>query len=169
MSLVRHLEPNKLTSITRIAVFSSQKTRLALSVRRPFTLHYTASYPKTRHIQSLLSMSANEIDHKKHAKDAAELIIKAPILKVPQAMRAADFTNEESYNPTLQQRVRRIYHSMLEQTKSNQPATNNVLLNPNPLPVSGITTTSTPHRNSTSSDSASGTEIIPIDQTSPPR
>ena len=45
-------------------------------------------------------MSANEIDHKKRAKDAAELIIKAPILNVPQAMRAANFTNEESYNPT---------------------------------------------------------------------
>ena len=47
-------------------------------------------------------MSVNDIDIKKRAEMAATLLIRAPILKVPQAMRAAEFTIEQSQNPTLQ-------------------------------------------------------------------
>jgi hypothetical protein len=39
-------------------------------------------------------MSVNDIDIKKHAKMAATVLICAPVLKVPQAMRAAEFAQK---------------------------------------------------------------------------
>jgi hypothetical protein len=58
-------------------------------------------------------MLVKDIDIKKRAERAATLLIRAPILKVPQAMRASEFTIEQSQNPTLQQRVRRIWKEKL--------------------------------------------------------
>ena len=58
-------------------------------------------------------MSSNDIDVKKRAEKAA-LIHVGSFLKVPQAMRAAGFSDGDSQNPTLQQRVRRIIKDKLE-------------------------------------------------------
>ena len=85
-------------------------------------------------------MLVNDIDIKKHAEMAATLLIRAPILKVPQAMRAAEFTLEQSQNPTLQQRVRRIWKEKLSRQKETTMVEGEVLIRPNRSPVSGITT-----------------------------
>ena len=81
-------------------------------------------------------MSVNDIDIKKHAEMAATLLIRAPILKVPQAMRAAEFTIEQSQNPTLQQRVRRIWKEKLSRQKETTMVEGDVLIHPNRSPVS---------------------------------
>ena len=65
-------------------------------------------------------MSDNGIDFQKRAKKAASLLIDAPVLMVPQAMHAANFTDAESRNPMLQQRVRRMIATM----KERAPKTN---------------------------------------------
>ena len=113
-------------------------------------------------------MSVNDIDIKKHAEMAATLLIRAPILKVPQAMRAAEFTIEQSQNPTLQQRVRRIWKEKLSRQKKNKIVEGDVLLiHPNRSPVSGMTTrlVSTPTTLSSErslSDTAASDEVIPL-------
>ena len=83
-------------------------------------------------------MSVNDIDIKKRAEMAATLLIRAPVLKVPQAMRAAEFTLEQSQNPTLQQRVRRIWKEKLNRQTETTPV-ERVVLRPNRSPVSGLT------------------------------
>ena len=54
------------------------------------------------------------------------ILQKAPILTVPQAMRAAKFSDRESREPTLQQQVRRLVE------KSNRPS------KPRPNPTSPV-------------------------------
>ena len=111
-------------------------------------------------------MLVNDIDIKKHAEMAATLLIRAPILKVPQAMRAAEFTIEQSQNPTLQQRVRRIWKEKLSRQKETTMVEGEVLIRPNRSPVSGITTlVSTPTTLSSErspSDTAASDEVIPL-------
>ena len=111
-------------------------------------------------------MLVNDIDIKKHAEMAATLLIRAPILKVPQAMRAAEFTIEQSQNPTLQQRVRRIWKEKLSRQKENKIVEGDVLIHPNRSPVSGMTTlVSTPTTLSSErspSDTAASDEVIPL-------
>ena len=53
-------------------------------------------------------MSTDEDAVQKLVGKAASLILKAPILTVPQAMRAANFSSAQSTNPALQMRVRRM-------------------------------------------------------------
>ena len=49
----------------------------------------------------------------KRVDKAVRFLLAAPgVLSVPQAMRAANFTNKESSNRTIQQRVRREWQSM---------------------------------------------------------
>ena len=43
----------------------------------------------------------------KHIRATVDLLLKAPMLTVAQAMRAANFTDEESKNRTTQMQVRR--------------------------------------------------------------
>ena len=53
-------------------------------------------------------MSTDEVTIQKLVAKAASLLKKAPMLTVPQAMRAAIFSSEQSTNPALQMRVRRM-------------------------------------------------------------
>jgi hypothetical protein len=111
-------------------------------------------------------MLVKDIDIKKRAERAATLLIRAPILKVPQAMCAAEFTIEQSQNPTLQQRVRRIWKEKLSRQKETTMVESEVLIHPNRSPVSGITTlVSTPTTLSSEqspSDTAASDEVIPL-------
>ena len=52
-------------------------------------------------------MLSIEPDVQNKVKAAASILKKAPFLKVPQAMRAAKFSDAQSSNPALQMRVRR--------------------------------------------------------------
>ena len=63
-------------------------------VRRAFALDSTYHIHETSSIQSFLIMSVNDIDIKKHAEMAATVLICAPVLKVPQAMRATEFAQK---------------------------------------------------------------------------
>ncbi|KAL3806763.1 hypothetical protein ACHAXA_006142 [Cyclostephanos tholiformis] len=65
-------------------------------------------------------MSRNDIDIKKRVEKAASINVGASFLTVPQAMRAAGFTDAESKNPTLQQRVRRTIKDKLEKDNTTQ-------------------------------------------------
>ena len=80
-------------------------------------------------------MSSDDIDVKKRAEKAALIHVGASFLKVPQAMRAAGFSDGDSQNPTLQQRVRRIIKDKLENENMSQ-ALGVVRIRPNPSPVS---------------------------------
>jgi hypothetical protein len=82
-------------------------------------------------------MSSNDIDIKKRLEKAALIHLGASFLKVPQAMRAAGFSNRESQNPTLQQRVRRITKDKL-QKENMMPALGVIQVRPNPSPVSDV-------------------------------
>ena len=84
-------------------------------------------------------MSVNDIDIKKRAKMAATLLICAPVLKVPQAMRATEFTLEQSQNASLQQRVCRIWKEKLNRQKEKTRVECVVLIRSNRLPMSGLT------------------------------
>ena len=79
-------------------------------------------------------MSRNDIDIKKRAGKVALIQISSSFLKVPQAMRAAGFSDGQSQNPTLQQRVRRIIKDNLEK-ENTMPTLGVVQIRPNPLPV----------------------------------
>ena len=81
-------------------------------------------------------MSSNDIDVKKCAEKAALIHVGASFLKVPQAMRAAGFSDGDSQNPTLQQRVRRIIKDKLEKVGV-------VHIRPNPSPVSDFSSDTT--------------------------
>jgi len=56
-------------------------------------------------------MSANESYLQKLVLKTASLLKKAPMLTVPQAMRAANFSSTQSTDPALQMRVRRMLPS----------------------------------------------------------
>ena len=53
-------------------------------------------------------MPSDEVTIQKLVAKAAPLLKKAPMLTVPQGMRAAIFSSAQSTNPTLQMRVRRM-------------------------------------------------------------
>ena len=82
-------------------------------------------------------MSRNDIDIKKRVEKAASINVGASFLTVPQAMRAAGFTDAESKNPTLQQRVRRTIKDKLEKDNTTQDL-GCVQIRPYPSPVSDI-------------------------------
>jgi hypothetical protein len=87
-------------------------------------------------------MSSDDIDVKKRAEKAALIHVGASFLKVPQAMRAAGFSDGDSQNPTLQQRVRRIIKDKLENENMSQ-ALGVVRIRPNPSPVSDFSSNTT--------------------------
>ncbi len=67
---------------------------------------------------------------------AVDLLVKAPMLSVPQEMRAANFTDEESKNCMMQMQVRRA----LERKKGDTTNNGNPFLTP---PVGGVTPVAT--------------------------
>ncbi len=107
-------------------------------------------------------MSVNDIGIKKRAEMAATLLICAPVLKVPQAMRAAKFTLEQSQNAALQQRVRRIWKEKLNRQKETTPVERVVLIRSTRSPLSGLTLVSTPTSSSEPSDTTASDEVIPL-------
>jgi hypothetical protein len=112
-------------------------------------------------------MLCNDIDIKKRDEKAATLLISAPILKVPQAMRATNFSNEESQNRMLQQRVCCIYKVKLQRKDTTLAHVGNngiILIEPSPVPMSAVTL-STP--TVASSDTASVTESRLLTQLKP--
>lgn len=91
-------------------------------------------------------MSNNSIDLQKWVRKAASLIISAPVLMVPQAMRAANFTDAQSRDPTLQQRVRRMVASVKKRALDAgvpQRECTTVDIDPNPSPVSAMSSNNT--------------------------
>ena len=57
-------------------------------------------------------MSVSDVDLQKWVQKAASLLIDAPVLKVPQAMLAINFSTEESKDPAMQMKVRRKFATM---------------------------------------------------------
>jgi hypothetical protein len=101
-------------------------------------------------------------------KQAARLLCQCPALNVPQAMRAAGFTDEEAKNRTLQMRVRR-HHQEVTSVPSSVD-TSSLLVPLNPVEMSPLTvstedpSTATAISNSTSSSitrTSSSSEQIP--------
>ena len=80
-------------------------------------------------------MSRNEADLKAMAKKASQVLKDHPTLKVPEAMRVAKFTLEESKDRTLQMRVRRL----MDKT----PTSITVSQSPSQTNASSLTSTST--------------------------
>jgi len=83
-------------------------------------------------------MSTDESTIQKLVKKAASLLKKAPMLTVPQAMRAANFSSAQSTNPALQMRIRR----MLSNPKFAIDAPPTTINTSSPMPT--ISTLSTP-------------------------
>jgi hypothetical protein len=80
-------------------------------------------------------MSRNEANLKAMAKKASQVLKDHPTLKVPEAMRVAKFTLEESKDRTLQMRVRRL----MDKT----PTSITVSQSPSQTNASSLTSTST--------------------------
>ena len=86
-------------------------------------------------------MSTDEVDVQKLATKAALLLLKAPILTVPQAMRAAKFSDAQSTNPALQMRVRRMLSNNKKEAYSLPPVGVSVDIS-SPMPT--VSTLSSP-------------------------
>ncbi len=115
-------------------------------VRIAITSHFAYYYFETRPLLSFVIMSNNSIDLQKWVRKAASLIISAPVLMVPQAMRAANFTDAQSRDPTLQQRVRRMVASVKKRALDAgvpQRECTTVDIDPNPSPVSAMSSNNT--------------------------
>jgi len=94
-------------------------------------------------------MSVSDTDLKKRVKKAASLLFHAPVLKVPQAMRAANFTNEESSDPTMQMKVRRAFKAMKEMVQKTESkiigrSVSVLFLSPTTSTISSLTASDVP-------------------------
>ena len=79
-------------------------------------------------------MSTDEDAVQKLVGKAASLILKAPILTVPQAMRAANFSSAQSTNPALQMRVRRMLVRKKNENDTSFPVEMNIDIS-SPMPT----------------------------------
>ena len=64
-------------------------------------------------------MSTIDGDFKRKVEQAATIQLSAPFLKIPQAMRAAGFTDEDSKSAARQMQVRRARDAMQKLTSMN--------------------------------------------------
>jgi hypothetical protein len=65
-------------------------------------------------------MSTKDSDFKRKVEQAAAIQLAASFLKVPQAMRAAGFTDEDSKSAAKQMQVRRAWDAMQKLTRKNE-------------------------------------------------
>jgi hypothetical protein len=64
-------------------------------------------------------MSTKDSDFKRKVEQAATIQLAASFLKIPQAMRAAGFTDEDSKSAAKQMQVRRARDAMQKSTRTN--------------------------------------------------
>ena len=65
-------------------------------------------------------MSTKDSDFKRKVEQAATIQLAASFLKIPQAMRAASFTDEDSKSAAKQMQVRRARDAMKKLTRTNK-------------------------------------------------
>ena len=65
-------------------------------------------------------MSTKDSDFKRKVEQAATIQLAASFLKIPQAMRAAGFTDEDSKSAAKQMQVRRARDAMQKSTRTNK-------------------------------------------------
>jgi hypothetical protein len=106
-------------------------------------------------------MSLIESDDDNLIRKCASLLLKAPMLTLPQAMRASQFSDAQSKNPAMQMRVRRYiakHHSTSPKAVyTSSPVNTMSMLTPQPpaSAVSVIASTPTPTIIATSPPTAS--------------
>ena len=84
-------------------------------------------------------MSMKDIDFKRKVELAATIQLVASFLKIPQAMRAAGFTNADSKSAAKQMQVRRARDAMQKSTRTNKMlAINTVTVLSSCLPASDL-------------------------------
>ena len=77
-------------------------------------------------------MSSTKDDIQNKVSTTASILKKAPFLKVPQAMRAANFSDAQSHNPAMQMRV----HRYLANNNSAPNHFNTIVTIESPMPTS---------------------------------
>ena len=65
-------------------------------------------------------MSTKDSDFKRKVEQAATIQLAASFLKIPQAMHAAGFTDEDSKSAAKQMQVRRAWDAMQNLTRTNE-------------------------------------------------
>jgi len=65
-------------------------------------------------------MSTKDSDFKRKVEQAVTIQLAASFLKIPQAMRAAGFTDEDSKSAAKQMQVRRAWDAMQKSTRTNE-------------------------------------------------
>jgi hypothetical protein len=95
-------------------------------VTEPFACDITHNIPGQLIVHSFANMLGTHMCADKRINAAVDLLVKAPMLSVPQAMRAANFTDEESKNRTMQMQVCRA----LERKKGDTTNDGNPFLTP---------------------------------------
>jgi len=65
-------------------------------------------------------MSVKDSDFKRKVEQVATIQLAASFLKIPQAMRAASFTDEDSKSAAKQMQVRRAWDAMQKLTRTNE-------------------------------------------------
>ena len=65
-------------------------------------------------------MSMKDSDFKRKVEQAATIQLAASFLKIPQAMRAAGFTDEDSKSAAKQMQVCRAWDAMQKSTRTNE-------------------------------------------------
>ena len=84
-------------------------------------------------------MSTKDSDFKRKVEQAATIQLAASFLKIPQAMRAAGFTDEDSKSAAKQMQVRRAQDAMQKSTRTNNTlAINTVTVPSRCLPAADL-------------------------------
>jgi hypothetical protein len=84
----------------------------------------------------ILNISMKDSDLKKRAEKAASICLAAPFLKVPQAMQAAGFSDEDAQDAAKQMHVRRAILRAQQLQKEALPVRNTFLFRPaHPPPI----------------------------------
>ena len=92
-------------------------------------------------------MSMKDSDFKRKVEQAATIQLAASVLKIPQAMRAAGFTDEDSKSAAKQMQVRRARDAMQKSTWTNNTLAINTVTVPSrclPAANSSVSTLTSP-------------------------
>ena len=73
-------------------------------------------------------MSTKDSDFKRKVEQAATIQLGASFLKIPQAMRAAGFTDVDSKSAAKQMQVRRAWDAMQKSTRTNETLAINTVI-----------------------------------------
>ena len=111
------------------------------------------------HIFCIPIMSSIDDDDQKLVNKAVALLLKAPMLTIPQTMRAVKFTIAQSEDRALQMRVRRAFDGASKKNSNGKHVGSEVNLT-SPMPSMSTVTTSSSSIMSSASQSAG--EFVPI-------